>query len=262
MKIEITSLKNPKVKNFLDLQKPKSRRKTGLFTIEGIREISLAQQGGYLIKDLFIRESLYAEDRQYPIDMSTANLYQVTQEIFSKIAYRDSSGGIVATATMKNHQLDDLKLDKNPLLVILESVEKPGNIGAMLRTADAGNISGLIICDSACDIYNPNVVRSSLGCLFTVPVAACSNEELLAFLKKNNIQSFATLLSASYKYTSASYLGPTAFVLGAESDGLSPFWQQNADVKIKIPMAGKIDSLNVSNAAAIFMFEALRQRNL
>ena len=262
MSVSITSTQNSRIKQLITLQKPRERKKTGTFLIEGVREISLAQQSEIDIQEIYLCEDIYREDRAYPILMNKVSVYNITKDIFSKIAYRDGSGGVLAVAKTPKKTLVTLGEKKNPLYLIIEQVEKPGNIGAVLRTADAAGVDGLIICDPATDLFNPNIIRASLGCLFTVPTAVCTNEELKTFFTEKNIRSYATLPAASVIYSDESYQGAVAILLGAESTGLSDFWVQHADVQVKIPMAGKIDSLNISNAAAIFTFEALRQRNL
>lgn len=262
MSVNITSTQNTRVKQLIALQKPRERKKTGTFLIEGVREISLAQQSEIEIQEIYLCEDIYQQDPDYPIRLNGVSVYNITKDIFSKVAYRDGSGGVLAVAKTPKKTLDSLGEKKNPLYLVIEQVEKPGNIGAVLRTADAAGADGLIICDPATDLFNPNIIRASLGCLFTVPTAVCTNEELKSFFTENNIRSYATLPAASAIYSAESYRGAVAILLGAESTGLSDFWEQHADVQVKIPMAGKIDSLNISNAAAIFTFEALRQRNL
>ena len=262
MIVEITSTQNTKVKQLVSLQKPRERRKTGTFLIEGIREISLAQQGGIEISEIYLCEPFFRPDDAYPIQLSELSVFHITKDIFSKVAYRDGSGGILAVAKTPQKTLEHLPKNSNPLLLVLEQVEKPGNIGAVLRTADAAGVDGLIICDPATDLFNPNIIRASLGCLFTVPTAICTNQELVDYFSHNNIRSYATLPAATQIYSEESYQGAVAILLGAESTGLSDFWVRQANVQVRIPMEGKIDSLNISNAAAIFTFEALRQRNL
>jgi TrmH family RNA methyltransferase len=184
----------------------------------------------------------------------------VSREVFEKLAVREDSGGVLAVAEMKPHGLEQISLSKNPLLLILEGVEKPGNLGAILRTADAAGVDAVIICDPQTDFYNPNVIRSSVGCVFTKQIAAASSEQTIAWLKKNNIDIYCTYLSASQIYHQVNYRKPSAIVMGTEATGLSETWVKNATANIIIPMHGKIDSMNVSNAAAVVVFEAVRQR--
>ena len=180
--------------------------------------------------------------------------------MFEKIAYREGSDGLLTLASPKNHTLNDLKLSETPFIIILEAVEKPGNLGAILRTADAAQADAVIICDPATDLYNPNAIRSSVGCLFTVQTAVCSSQDALDFLRYKKIKSFAAELQASQWYQDTDFSVPSAIVMGTEADGLTDFWLTNADARIKIPMRGKIDSLNVSVSTAVLTFEAMRQR--
>ncbi len=262
MIIEISSHQNPKIKNLIALQKPKERKEQEVFVVEGIREISLAQQGGYQLKEIFVHPGLFVADRNYPISFEESAVYHLSQAVFSKIAYRETTGGIIATVATKSLTLADLPVVEHPLYLVLENVEKPGNIGAMLRTADAAGLSGVIVCDPSTDFFNPNVVRSSVGCLFTVPVAAATSTEAKNWFVEHKIRTYAAALSDSAKsYHSFDYTEPTALLLGAEATGLSDFWLEQADQQVIIPMKGKIDSMNVSNAAAILIYEALRQRD-
>jgi len=260
MSLEITSIKNPRLKVLVSLQKSKDRREAGLFIVEGIREISLAQQSGFEIETFFISPEIYKADKNYPISLSAKDILHLPVAVFSKVAYRENTGGIIAVAKIKSTRLSDLQKTKNPLYLILEKVEKPGNIGAMLRTADAAGIDGVIVCDPATDFYNPNVIRSSVGCIFTVPIATATNEEVYNWCAENKIETFATALTAKQEYQNSNYKNSTAILMGSESFGLSDFWLKKANHQIIIPMRGKIDSMNVSNAAAVVVFEAVRQR--
>lgn len=259
---KITSLQNPKIKNIAKLGKAKERKSQNLFVLEGARELSLALSVGYIIDSIFICPELFSKS-EYPhvLDTIDSHLqYEVSQQVFEKIAYREGSDGIIALVRPKSHQLSDLILKEKPFIIILEAVEKPGNLGAILRTADAAQADAVIICDPLTDVYNPNAIRSSIGCVFTVPVAVCTSHEALDWLKKNNIQSFAAELETSDWYHNADYTSASAIVMGTEADGLTSFWLNNADHRIKIPMRGKIDSLNVSVSTAVITFEAMRQR--
>lgn len=256
----ITSTQNPKVKSLLSLEKPRERRRQQLFIIEGKKEIGLALKAGYRIGNLFYCVDLFPERDLEALNVDDKFLVPVTQEVFDKIAIRENSGGVVAVAEMKAHRLEDIQLRKNPLVLILEGVEKPGNLGAILRTSDAAAVDAVLICDPQTDFYNPNVVRSSLGCLFTKQVASATNEETIKWLRKNNIRIYCTYLKASKPYTEVDFTVPSAIVMGTEATGLSDEWVKAADENIIIPMLGTIDSLNVSNAAAVVTFEACRQR--
>jgi len=260
MALEITSLKNPRLKLLSSLEKSKDRREQGLFIIEGVREISLAQQTGFEIEAFYVCPEIYVADSEYPVDLQAKDILHLPAAIFSKIAYRENTGGIIAVAKTKSPSLEKLVVKANGLYLILEKVEKPGNIGAMLRTADAAGFDGVIVCDPATDFFNPNVVRSSVGCLFTVPIASASNEEVFNWCRKNSVQTCATALTAKLNYDQVDFKKASAILMGSESEGLSDFWLKQTDHQIIIPMHGKIDSMNVSNAAAIVMFEAIRQR--
>jgi RNA methyltransferase, TrmH family len=253
----ISSLQNATIKNVVKLQqKSSARNEQGLFVIEGLRELGLAIQANYIIDTLFFCSDLFKG--QLP-DIKT-NVYEITTAVFEKIAYRSSSDGIIALAKTKQLTLEKIKLSSNPLLLVIEAVEKPGNLGALLRTADAAALDAVIVCDKQTDVYNPNVVRSSVGCLFTNQLAVCNNQEVFEWLKVNKINSYAASLAATNWYHENALNEPTAFIMGTESTGLTDFWLKHATNHIKIPMQGKIDSLNVSVSAAILVFEAKRQR--
>ena len=256
----ISSTQNPKIKGLLALEKPRERRREQLFVIEGPKEIGMALDAGYKIGNIFFCEDIVSIHKLKPLGLPEKFHARVTKEVFDKIAMRENSGGVVAVAEMKVHSLEHITLSKNPLLLILEGVEKPGNLGAILRTADAAGVDAVIICDPQTDFYNPNVIRSSIGCIFTKQVAAATSEETIAWLKKNNISILCTYLEASKPYHTIDYTKPSAIVMGTESTGLTKTWTKNADANIIIPMAGKIDSMNVSTAAAVVVFEAKRQR--
>jgi TrmH family RNA methyltransferase len=260
MHFKITSTQNPKIKSLLSLEKPRERRKQCLFIVEGVREIRLAMDAGYTIGNIFFCEEIMDPTEAADLLQNDKLLIPVSADVFAKIAVRENSGGLLAVAEQKTHRLADLKLTRNPLLLVLESVEKPGNLGAILRTADAAAIDAVIICDPQTDFYNPNVIRSSVGCLFTVPTASASSEETIAWLKKNNIRILCTSLKAAQPYHQTDFTKPAAIVMGTEATGISAIWEQQADAHIIIPMRGKIDSMNVSNAAAVVVFEAGRQR--
>lgn len=261
----ISSIKNDQVKYLLELQeKSRTRRREGLFVAEGAHELQLLQQGGYRLRSLFFYPGLADQQvvEQTKHAFPQAEVTEISRDVFEKLAYRRSTGGVLALVEARPNRLGDLKLRRNnPLLLICEGVEKPGNLGALLRTADAARLDGLIVCDPKADFYNPNVIRSSVGCLFTQPVAAASSEETISWLKENGISVFATALTASKRYDMVDMHGPTAIVVGTEATGLTDTWLQASDQNIIIPMQGVNDSLNVSVAAAIALFEAQRQRN-
>jgi TrmH family RNA methyltransferase len=259
----IASLQNSRIKNIHLLStKARERKAQGLFVVEGARELSLALAENYSFDSVYICPGLF-EKTDYPeIIRSVPSdiLYEISEAVFQKIAYRENSDGILALLQPQSHLLTDLNVSENPFIIVLEAVEKPGNLGAILRTADAAKADAVIVCDPLTDIYNPNVIRSSVGCLFTVPVAVCTNREAITYLKNKQIQSFAAELTAACRYQDADFTVPSAILLGTEADGLTDFWITHADRRIKIPMRGAIDSLNVSVSTAIITFEAMRQR--
>lgn len=259
----ISSLQNPKIKNIVKLaSKSKERKNQNLIIIEGARELSLALSASHKIDSVFVCPELFTNS-EYPNvldNISKDVIHAVTLSVFQKIAYRENSDGLLTLATPRYYQLDTLKLSDNPFVIILESIEKPGNLGAILRTADAAAIDAVIVCDPLADLYNPNVIRSSVGCIFTVPTVVCSSQDALMWLHNKKIKSFAAELQASDWYYNIDFKQPAAIIMGTEADGLTDFWLKNANARIKIPMNGKIDSLNVSVSTAVLTFEAMRQR--
>jgi TrmH family RNA methyltransferase len=257
----ITSVQNPLIKSLVQLQeKAKARKQSGTFLIEGQREIQLAIQGGYELETL-----LFFPELIDPISVNQLSqqipLIEINKEVYQKLAYRDTTEGILAIARTKSMQLSDLKLSNNPLILIAEAPEKPGNIGALLRTADAANLDAVIIANPKSDMYNPNIVRSSVGGLFTNQIAVGSTSEIITFLQQNNINFYSATLQNSTSYHTQDFTQPTALVVGTEATGLSQEWRDKATQNINIPMQGAIDSMNVSVAAAILIYEAKRQRN-
>jgi len=258
----ISSLQNPQIKEAAKLKDAKERGRQGLILIEGSREISLALAAGVKLEKLFYCQE-YSLGREDPsLFADKKNIINVSPEVFKKLAYREHPEGFLAVARPKFLGLADVKLKDKPLVIIIESVEKPGNLGAILRSADAAGVDAVIVGDAKTDIYNPNVIRASLGTVFANQVAVSSTEKILRWLKEKKIKSFATLPLADKVYTKADYTGPSAIVIGTEDVGLSNLWSQKADEKIKIDMKGKIDSLNASVSLAVVLFEALRQRSI
>jgi RNA methyltransferase, TrmH family len=262
MSEKISSSSNPKIKAVLLLQQKSAERKSqNLIVVEGLREIHMAIDAGFKMDSLFFcPQILKTENLPAELCSGFEKVFEIAPRVFEKIAYRDGSDGIIALMIPIKQSLENLTLTENPLVVVLESVEKPGNLGAILRTADAAGVSAILVCDPLTDIYNPNVIRASIGCVFTVPVIACDSEEALEWIRKNKIKIFAAALEKSTDYQSADFTEASAIVMGTESTGLSSFWLQAADTIIKIPMHGKIDSLNVSVSTAVLVFEAMRQR--
>lgn len=256
---QITSVQNAFIKSLVQLQeKAKTRKQTGMFLMEGKREIELALKGGYELETvLFLPELISDKELK---KFSASDCIEISKEVYQKLAYRDTTEGILAVAKSKNHELSNLKLSKNPLILVAEGIEKPGNLGALLRTADAANIDAVIIANPKSDLYNPNIVRSSVGSLFTNQIAVGITEEVIAFLKLNKIAFYSATLQNSNAYHLENYSTPTALVVGTEATGLTEPWRTQSTQNIIIPMQGAIDSMNVSVAAAILMFEAKRQR--
>lgn len=258
----ITSAQNPKIKRLLQLQQKSSeRRKAGLFVVEGIREVERCVEKGYEIDTIFYLNKPMAENISEIIEKNKGiKLFEVSPTIYEKIAYRGSTEGVIAEVKTKDKTLNDLNLSENPLIVVLESVEKPGNLGAILRSADAAGADALIVCDPLTDLYNPNLIRNSTGAIFSVPCVACTSEECIKFLKENNIQILTAQLQDSELYYDTDMKRGTAIVMGTEATGLTDIWRKAADAHIRIPMLGITDSLNVSVSAAILLYEAVRQR--
>ncbi|WNM18758.1 TrmH family RNA methyltransferase [Flavobacterium capsici] len=260
---QITSSQNPFIKSLVLLQeKAKARKQSGMFLIEGIREIELALKGKYQLVTLLFVPELFDETNVKKLvnNNSEIEIIEISREVYQKLAYRDTTEGIIAVAKTKSHLLTELQLPENPLLLVMESIEKPGNIGAMLRTCDAANIDAVLVADAKTDLYNPNMVRSSVGCLFTNQIAVGTTEEIIEYLQKNNINFYSATLQNSTSYHTQDYTKPSALVVGTEATGLSKPWREKAKQNIIIPMQGEIDSMNVSVAAAILLFEAKRQR--
>lgn len=258
----ITSIQNQEVKHLLQLQeKSKYRKKTDSFIIEGQRELTLAIAGGYDILYIYFDASLVSLEDLQKIAPNTQTFVILSTAVFQKIAYRESTEGIIAVAKTKNHDVSNLKLGKNPLVVVAESLEKPGNLGAIMRTCDAANVDAFLIAEPKTDLYNPNVIRSSVGCVFTNKIAIGSNEEIISFFKNENIRIYSATLQDSNSYHEVDFTQGSALVLGTEATGLTDIWRTASEQNINIPMQGTIDSMNVSVAAAILIYEAKRQRN-
>ena len=259
----ITSVQNARIKHVVALQQKSSlRREEGLFVVEGQREIEHCIACGYEVVEVFTRSEkggVWSENTSTTI---------VSPQVYEKMAYRGSTEGMIAVAKCKDHSLSSLLtphsslLEKSaPLIIVLESVEKPGNLGAILRTAEAAHMDAVIVCDPLTDLYNPNLIRASIGGVFCVPTAVCTSQECIAFLKEQKVRILTAQLQDSYDYYDYDMTQATAIVMGTESTGLTQQWREAADVHIRIPMLGRLDSLNVSVSAAILMYEAVRQRN-
>lgn len=259
----ISSPQNPLIKQLVQLKdKSRDRKKSGLFLIEGQRELALAIKGGYQLDMLLFYGELFSEADALEYEKEGTSIIEISLEVFQKLAHRSTTEGVIAVAKSKSHHLSDL-IFKNeaPLILVAEAPEKPGNIGALLRTADAANLDAVIIANPKTDLYNPNIIRSSVGCVFTKPIATGSTQEIIDFLKSNQVAIFCAALQASIPYQTQNFTKPSAIVVGTEATGLSDLWLNNSSQNIVIPMQGEIDSMNVSVAAGILIFEAKRQRN-
>lgn len=262
----ISSTQNPKIKTLIALQqKSAERRKQGLFCVEGQRELLHCIEAGLEIDTIFTCPQLIGTtSADNTIDLENIHVlrgtYEVTEHVYNKIAYRGGTEGLIAEVRVPVHTLSSLNLNDRPLIVVVESVEKPGNLGAILRTADAAGADAVIVCDPLTDLYNPNLIRSSIGAIFTVPCIACTTAECIAFLKKRGIRILTAQLQDSHLYYETDMTQATAIVMGTEATGLTDTWREAADAHIRIPMNGQLDSLNVSVSAAILLFEAVRQR--
>ena len=254
--MEITSYQNPRIKHLLQLQqKSQLRRSEGLFVVEGRRELEHCLTAGYEVESLFVRK-----DDSLACLPPCLSPYILPPALYEKVAYRGSTEGVIAIVKERRYSLNNLALTSSSLFVVLESVEKPGNLGAVLRSADAAGATGVIVCDPLTDLYNPNLIRASIGAIFTVPTVACTSGECIAFLKEHGISILTAQLQDSQLYYETDMRGPTAIVMGTESTGLTQQWREAATAHIRIPMQGRLDSLNVSVSAAILLFEAVRQR--
>lgn len=264
----ITSSQNSLIKECFQLkEKSRKRKQSGQFLIEGIREINLALKGAYKINTLLVLEDTIDEatvsELVLSVENSGAEIILISYDVYKKIALRESTEGAIALAESKEHKLKDIAFKtENPLILVAEAPEKPGNIGALLRTADAAGVDAVFIANPKTDLYNGNIIRSSVGCVFTTQVAMGSTSDIIAFLKQKNINIYGASLAASVDYSNINYTKPTAIVVGTEATGLSDEWLQNTTKNIIIPMRGAIDSMNVSVSAAVIIFEAVRQRTI
>lgn len=256
--MDITSLQNPKVKHIVKLREDKrQRQRDGLMLVEGRDELTLALGCGLVPQTILTAPELDPA----PMSISHAEIVTVTRAVFEKISYRDNPDGWLGIFPTPQTSLADLKLSQSPLVIVAESVEKPGNLGAILRTADAAHVDALLVCDPRVDLWNPNVIRASRGAVFSVPTVAVDSPSALSWLRANKIQILAATPSAEVFYTAVDLSQPTAIAVGTEDEGLTDFWMDNADLKVLIPMMGRVNSLNVSIATALITYEAVRQRN-
>jgi TrmH family RNA methyltransferase len=258
----ISSVQNPLVKSLFQLkEKSRARKNSGKFLIEGQREIELAIKGNYALETILFYPECFPEEQLNHLTTKQISTIEISKEVYQKLAHRDTTEGLLAVAKSKSLELSELKIkSNNPLILVAEAPEKPGNIGALLRTADAANVDAVMIANPKTDLYNPNIIRSSVGCVFTNQIATGSTTEIIKFLKDRNLNIYCAELKASANYYTQDYTKPTAIVVGTEATGLSHEWLQHSTQNIIIPMQGDIDSMNVSVAAGILIFEAKRQR--
>jgi TrmH family RNA methyltransferase len=262
----ISSLQNPRIKQLVKLRDRRPRDDAGVFLVEGYREIRRALEKGVALNEIYFSPEWFLGENERGLigeaEKSGAQTFELTKDAFAKVAYRERPDGLLAVAPQWKRQLGDLTLPATPFLRVVEAIERPGTLGTILRSADAAGCHAVIVCDPVTDIFNPNVVRASTGVLFSVPLVVAESQHVLTWLKERGIRIVATTPAAEKIYTAADLRGPLAVVMGSEQYGLSEFWLKNADLPVRIPMAGQADSLNVAMATIITLFEAVRQRTL
>ena len=263
--VQITSPHNEAVKHVIKLRDRRHREKEHLTVLEGYRELTRAREYGMRLTECFFAPECFLGENEFPLLKTLASegvkVCRIPAFLLQKIAYRERPEGLIAVAEMKRHTLNDIPLRKNGLYLVAEAVEKPGNLGSMLRSADAAGVDGFILCNKCTDLYNPNVIRASTGALFSVPLAETSNEEAFEWLKRNHIRTLAATPHTDCIYTDADMTQAVAIVVGTEQTGLTELWMKHSDLPVRIPMLGKIDSLNVATATTLLLYEAARQRN-
>ena len=256
--MDITSLQNPRVKHVVKLREKRQRDRDGLMLVEGYYDLEMMLASGLQPQTVYLAPELADEK---PPALLNAETLTVSRMVFEKMSYRDNPDGWLAVVSTPQRTLENLTLSPSPFLLLAESVEKPGNLGAMLRTADAAGVDALILCDPRTDIYNPNVVRASRGTLFTVPVVQATNQEVYDWLKSKDIKILAATPNTDFLYSEVNLKQPVALAMGTEDEGLTDFWLEKAELKVKIPMLGKVNSLNVSTSTAVLLYEVVRQRS-
>ncbi len=262
MSTTIDSTQNERIKRLrLLYEKSAVRRREQLFVVEGLREVALCVRANFALQSVFYCPELLPPTEDISPILATYPSFAVSPRVYQRVAYRGTTEGIIAVVRSRDTRLGDLHLSACPLVVVLESVEKPGNLGAILRTANAAGVDAVVVCDPLTDLFNPNLIRASLGAVFATPCVACSSEECMAYLRAQGMQILTAQLQDSHPYYTTDMRQPTAIVLGAESTGLTQEWRQAADHHILIPMLGQVDSLNVATSAALLIYEALRQRS-
>ena len=265
---KITSLQNPRVKQLVKLRDRRDRDEAGLFLVEGYREVRRALEKNIRLNELYFSPDWFLGENEPALieraRQAGAQLFELSKDAFAKCAYRERPDGLLAVAPQWKRSLSDLNVTgaaKVPLLLVVEAIEKPGNLGTILRSADAAGVDGVIVCDAVTDVFNPNVVRSSTGVLFSVPIVLADSATVHAWLVENGIRVVATTPDTPNVYTKIDLTGPLAIVMGSEQYGLSKFWLEKSNLLVRIPMAGQADSLNVAMATIITLFEAVRQRS-
>ncbi len=260
--LQITSVKNPRIKSVVDLGTAKERRRRQQFTVEGAREIKRALDCGYKIVEVYIcSDVLSADAKALEHQFIAAHTVEVSKPVFEKIAMRSDKDGLVAVFAARRYVFDDVKLSKNPLIIAVQGIEKPGNLGALIRSADATGVDCVVVLDDEADMYHQHVIRNSLGAVFHIPVVSMSSTEFRSAMQALRVATYAAALTDSARsYIDFDYKGATAFVLGEEAKGLTDDWLTADQNVVKLPMLGIADSLNVSAAGAVLLYEALRQR--
>ena len=261
---KITSLQNPRIKQLVKLRDRRPRDEAGVFLVEGYREIRRALEKRVPLRELYYSPDWFLGENEPALiaeaKSAGAQLFELSRDAFAKVAYRERPDGLLAVAPQWHRTLADLVLKPAPFLLVVEAIEKPGNLGTILRSADAAGCDAVIVCDPVTDIFNPNVVRASTGVLFSVPLVVAESSQVEAWLRSRGIRTVATTPAAEKIYSDVDLRGPLAVVMGSEQYGLSEFWLKQADVPVRIPLAGQADSLNVAMATIITLFEAVRQR--
>ncbi|MDE3055673.1 MAG: RNA methyltransferase [Verrucomicrobiota bacterium] len=261
--LRITSFSNPKIKDAIGLREHRHRKESGLFLIEGFRELQRALDANWELEALFYSPDWFlGTGERGLIERVQAPQYECSKEVFQKLSYRDRPDGLLAIGKQRIRRLEECKLSAMPFLLIAESIEKPGNLGTILRSADAAGVEAVILCDPTTDLYNPNVVRASVGTLFALPIFIATSTEAISFLQDRGIRIVAATPKGEKLFTEENFCLPVAVAMGTEQYGLSQFWMEHADIQVRIPMLGIADSLNVSSATTLLLYEVVRQRSL
>jgi TrmH family RNA methyltransferase len=260
----IISVNNPRIKAAIRLRDRSGRDEQGRIIIDGVREIGLAIAAGVNVVEIYLASEFGRQAEHQSLALAAekagAEVIDAAPRVMEKLAFGHRIEGAVAIAERPNKELAGLKPPDDALIAVVEGAEKPGNIGAIVRTADAAGVAAVIVADGGTDLYNPNAIRASLGAIFTVPVCEATGEEAIAWLRERQYRLFAARVDAEVDYTAANFRGPVAIALGSEANGLSPQWQAADITAVRLPLLGRVDSLNLSATAAVLFYEALRQR--